>query len=208
MLVAVRCAPARASRGGPRSPCGWERAAWCQREGGRNGMVAWRRHLSLAHIPICGGKGTRGGSEGATPINLQPHCTMSASFSWFPLTGAVHAVLNIVQAQVSSFESAHCAIASLNCAKTNDRNCFKMSTMSWCNHHLLPVHKFLISPRKAEIVTFTPPPLPVEEIGPRPSSSEHALSWAAHYDDATRKEGRAFYSAPHGVECRKAKKHE
>ena len=32
-------------------------------------MVAWRRrrHLSLAHIPICGGKGTRGRrGEGAT----------------------------------------------------------------------------------------------------------------------------------------------
>ena len=26
-------------------------------EGGRNGMVAWR-HLSLAHIPLCCGKGT------------------------------------------------------------------------------------------------------------------------------------------------------
>ena len=76
-------------------------------------MVAWRRrrHLSLAHIPICGGKGTRGGrGEGATS-NLRgahaSHCTMSASFSWFPFIRNRDAVLNIVQVQVSSFESAH-----------------------------------------------------------------------------------------------------
>ena len=100
LLVVVRCAPARARRGGPRSPAARSRREGGGRPGarGRNGMVAWRRqrHLSLAHIPICGAverAPEEGGGRERLPTNLRgahaSHCTMSASFSWFPLTGTV-----------------------------------------------------------------------------------------------------------------------
>ena len=74
--------------------------------GGSGGTCPWLTFLSAVERAP-----EEGGGRERLPTNLRgahaSHCTMSASFSWFPFIRNRDAVLNIVQAQVSSFESAH-----------------------------------------------------------------------------------------------------